>query len=201
MSPSPQASVSSGASRLQSMPVLALEGGLLVLDVSSLESQPLFCGAWTSVRGDVPSFDAARKLISSLGSSWAPVDSATTVSGSRLAWDLKSDAELSWFSCSSLASAHSVATITEQTYWKHAKICTDLNICTNWIESIPAEWGAVTGFCNMFTPGNTIMLMYFMSCLFDSSRGRKPNTFVHVSLSSDMAGITNFSTPREERIW
>ena len=53
------------------------------------------------------------------------------------------------------------------------------------------------GFCNISIPGNTIMFMCFISFLFDSSRGMKPKTEVHVCRSSEMAGITRFSTLRE----
>ena len=55
------------------------------------------------------------------------------------------------------------------------------------------------GFCNISVPGNATILIYFISCLFDSSRGRKPKAFVHVSLTSATAGMTSFSTLREER--
>ena len=57
------------------------------------------------------------------------------------------------------------------------------------------------GFCNISTPGNTIIFIYFISFLFDSSTGMKPKTEVHVCRSSEMAGITSFSTLREQRSW
>jgi hypothetical protein len=46
-------------------------------------------------------------------------------------------------------------------------------------------------------PGNTNIFMFLIFCLADTSRGLKPKTEVHVSLSSEIAGMTSFSTFRE----
>jgi stage III sporulation protein SpoIIIAA len=55
------------------------------------------------------------------------------------------------------------------------------------------------GFCKRPVPGKTTMLLDLSSCLSGPSRGLKPKTFVQVSTSSVIAGITNFSTFRELR--
>lgn len=56
-------------------------------------------------------------------------------------------------------------------------------------------------FCNMFVPGNTNILMDFISCLFDSSSSSNPKTLAQVCRCSDIAGMINFSTLKVERTW
>ena len=51
----------------------------------------------------------------------------------------------------------------------------------------------------MSIPGNTNIFIDLISCLSTSSRGVKPNATVHVCVSSEIAGIINFSTLREQR--
>lgn len=63
------------------------------------------------------------------------------------------------------------------------------------------NWFFIIGFCNMSTPGNTSRLMFLIFCLLDTSRGWKPKTEVHVSLSSEIAGMINFSTFKEHKAW
>ena len=72
----------------------------------------------------------------------------------------------------------------------------------------PVGHGSSSGkaFCsNCFwrrpVPGKTSMLTDFTSCVSESSSGLKPNLVVQVSTSSDIAGMINFSTLRDLRIW
>jgi len=72
----------------------------------------------------------------------------------------------------------------------------------------PGGHGSSSGkaFCNNCfwrrpVPGKTSMLIDFTSCFTESSSGLKPNLDVQVSTSSDIAGMINFSTLRDVRIW
>jgi hypothetical protein len=58
-----------------------------------------------------------------------------------------------------------------------------------------------SGFWRRPVSGKTNMLIDFTSCLSESSSGLNPNFDVHVSTSSVIAGMINFSTLRELRIW
>jgi hypothetical protein len=57
------------------------------------------------------------------------------------------------------------------------------------------------GFWRRPVPGKTNMLIDFTSCFSESSSGLNPNFDVQVSTSSVIAGMINFSTLRELRIW
>lgn len=57
----------------------------------------------------------------------------------------------------------------------------------------------ISGLYNISVPGKTNILMDLISCFSDFSSGLKPKALVHVCKCSSMAGITNFSTFREER--
>jgi len=57
------------------------------------------------------------------------------------------------------------------------------------------------GFWRRPVPGKTNMLIDFTSSFSESSSGLNPNLDVQVSTSSVIAGMINFSTLRELRIW
>lgn len=56
-------------------------------------------------------------------------------------------------------------------------------------------------FCSRPVPGKTSMFTDFNSWFCKMSSGLKPKTAVHVSVSSDIAGIINFLIESERSAW